>query len=635
MHYTDSESACDYFFLTDAPKLHILFRMPTFCSSNLTSLYSLCTHCPTMFDILELDNTVCSQLDLGSLAKCAQVSKKWNKVLAPFVWHTIPEDTKDGDWRELCQLVLEDFLQEQQRTRQEQLQRTRRSTRAATVSNKPPEPPKNTRPLPPLAKNGPLVRQVQCAAQLLTGLKRLQDSHDPYRTTEHANPTAQDLIRHLLQRCPNALMAFEMTNHHFNTPQTFRIALEILPRVTTLVVTAVYDGRKVFPVAKLKQVLATASHHLDSLAINTPGFRASRGGVTDSASSTSPEPMMTARPKKLKLQALLRSDCYQWLWRACDQVRELELEILAHKVFVDLVQGIHTSMPVLDTVIFSNYHRGGDYEVNDHQIAALLTAGIKGWKAVHCGSVARVGAQAVEALLQHTSTLEEFSVARVQGTPGLARILRSCPKLRMFKAMKATEHESAPVPKVSVADFVDWSLEAKALWTWRCKARLETLAIRIADFPLRMRVPQDDRRIGNQHNFEINQRVLQRLGGFRHLKVLRLGHREDADMQQVKCVRLTLEYGLDKLRYLRNLEELHIDNMDHHVTEEKEVEWMVAHWPKLQKISGLDRKSSANKWLRRNHPEIQRTFSRNQETVNKGASPRRSFQRGGPVIVVD
>jgi len=106
-------------------------------------------------------------------------------------------------------------------------------------------------------------------------------------------------------------------------------------------------------------------------------------------------------------------------------------------------------------------------------------------------------------------------------------------------------------------------------------------------------------------------------------------------MQQVNCVRLTLEYGLDKLRYLRNLEELYIDNMDHHVTEEKEVEWMVAHWPKLQKISGLDRKSSANKWLRRNHPEIQRTFSRNQETVNRGTSLRRSFQRGGPVILVD
>lgn len=589
-----------------------------------------------MFDISELDDIVCSQLELGSLAKCAQVSKKWNKVLAPFVWHIIPEDTKDGDWRKLCQLVLEDFLQEQQRTWQEQLQRTRRSTRAAMIARKLPEPPKNTRPPPSLAKNGPLVREVKCAAQLLTGMERLQDSHKPSKTNEYSNPTAQDLIRHFLQRCPNALMVFEMTNHHFNTPQTFRLALEILPRVHTLVVTAVYDGRKVFPVAKLKQVLATASHHLDSLAINTPGFRASRGGATDGASSARVlEPKMIARPKKLKLQALLRSDCYQWLWRACNQVQELELEILTHKVFVELVLGVHNSMPALDTVIFSNYCRGGDYEINDHHIAALLTAGTKGWKAVHCGTVARVGAQAVEALLLHASTLEEFSVARVQGTPGLVRILKSCPRLRMFKAMEATEHESASVPKVSADDFVDWSQEAKALQSWRCKTRLETLEIRIADFPLRVRVLQKDLRISDQHYFETHQRVLQRLGGLRNLKVLRLGHHEDVDMQQVNCVRLTMQGGLEKLRTLKNLEELHIDNMDHHVTEEKEVEWMVAHWPKMRTISGLDRKSSANKWLRKNHPEIQRIFPMPRQEVNEGPSQGRFLQRGGAVIVID
>ncbi|KFH68078.1 hypothetical protein MVEG_06808 [Podila verticillata NRRL 6337] len=588
-----------------------------------------------MFDISELDDIVCSQLELGSLAKCAQVNKKWNKVLAPFVWHIIPEDTKDGDWRKLCQLVLEDFLQEQQRTRQEQLQRTRRSTRAATIASQLPEPPKNIRPSP-LAKNGPLVREVKCAAQLLTGLERLQDSHQPSKRTEYSNPTAQYLTRHFLQRCPNALMVFEMTNHHFNTPQTFRLALEVLPRVHTLVITAVYDGRKVFPVAKLKQVLATTSSHLDSLTINTPGFRASRGGATDGASSARvPEPKMTARPKKLKLKALLRSDCCQWLWRACNQVQELELEILSHKVFRELVQGVHNSMPALDTVIFSNYRRGGDYEVNDHQIAALLAAGTKGWKAVHCGSVARVGTQAVEALLLHASTLEEFSVARVQGTPGLARILKSCPRLRMFKAMEATEHESASVPKVSADDFVDWSQESKALQSWRCKARLETLAIRITDFPLRVRVLQKDLRISDEHYFEIHQRVLQRLGGLRHLKVLRLGHREDVDMQQVNCVRLMMEYGLEKLRMLKNLEELHIDNMDHHVTEEKEVEWMVAHWPKMRTISGLDRKSSANKWLRKNHPEIQRIFPMPRQEVNGRASLGRFFQKGGPVIVID
>lgn len=79
-------------------------------------------------------------------------------------------------------------------------------------------------------------------------------------------------------------------------------------------------------------------------------------------------------------------------------------------------------------------------------------------------------------------------------------------------------------------------------------------------------------------------------------------------MKQFNCLRLTLEYGLDKLRRMKNMEELHIDNMDHRVTE-VEVQWMTEHWPKLRKVSGLDRKSNTSKWLKKHHPEIQQQTS--------------------------
>ncbi|KAG0037682.1 hypothetical protein BGZ82_002040 [Podila clonocystis] len=561
-----------------------------------------------MFDITELDHIVCSQLELGTQAKCAQVSKKWNKVLAPYVWRTIPEETKQRDWCEVCQLVLEDLLQERQHALQEQSPRTRQSTRTVKAARETPESHKNTRPPPsPLTKNGHLVHQVQCAAQVLTGLERILDWRGPYKSTGHSDLTAQDLVRHLLKCCPNALMTFEMTNEHFNAPQKYRLALEILPRVNTLVVSAIYDGRKVFPVAKLKQVLTTTSNHLESLSINTPSFRAYRGDPNGAKSSKNPEPRMTSRPKKLKLQALGKSDSYAWLWHACGHVQELEVEILANKVYTELVHAAQHSMPSLDTVTFSNYVRGGDYEVSDQQIASLLTSGTKSWKAVHFGTVARVGVQAMNAVLKHAATLEEFSVARVQGSPRLARVLQSCPKLRVFEAMAATEHDSSSAPKVPATDLIDWDQEAKALRRWRCKTRLETLAVRITDFPLQVRSLQGDRQAGDQHFVEIQQRVFQRLGGFRNLKVLQLGHSADMGMKQFNCA--TLEYGLDKMRGLKNLEELHIDNMDHRVTEVEEIEWMVKRWPKLRKVSGLDQKSNAYKWLKRHHPEIQQQTS--------------------------
>ncbi|KAG0341610.1 hypothetical protein BG000_008555 [Podila horticola] len=562
-----------------------------------------------MFDIPELDQKVCSQLDLGSLAKCAQVSKKWNRVVAPSVWHTIPEDTKHHDWRELCKLVLEDLLQERQHTQQEQSSRTRRSTRAVKATSEPSETLKNTRPSTGPLELGHHIRQVQCAAQLLTGLERILDAHGLYKSTEYSSLTAQDLVLHLLKRCPNALMAFEMTNEHFNTPQKYRLALEILPRVNALIATAIYDGRKVFPVTKLKQVLTTTSEHLESLTINAPSFRACRGSAANGAkSSKSSESKMTSQPKKLKLQALAKSDSYAWLWRACGHVQELELEILANKVYTELVEAVQHSMPSLDTVTFSNYVRGGDYEVNDQRVASLLAAGTKGWRAVHCGTVARVGVRAVDAVLQYTSTLEKFSVARVQGSPGLARVLWSCPKLRVFEAMAATELDGASVPKVPVADFIEWDQESEALHRWPCKARLEALAVRITDFPLRVRLLQDGVQARDRHLACIQQQVFQRLAQFKNLRVLQLGHRADVGMKQFNCLRLTLEYGLDKLRRIKNLEELHIDNMDHRVTE-VEFQWMVEHWSKLRKVSGLDQKSNASKWLKKHHPEIQQQTS--------------------------
>ncbi|KAG0084256.1 hypothetical protein BGZ92_010065 [Podila epicladia] len=558
-----------------------------------------------MFNIPELDSMVCSKLALDSLAKCAQVNKAWSRVLAPFVWHTIPEVIRYNAW--FCQQVLEDLLQERQYAQQKQSPRTRWSTRAVNGASGTSETPKNTRPSPsPLIKNGRFIHQVQCATMLLTGLERVLALYKPSESAENSRLTAKDLVRHFLERCPNALMVFEMTKEHFDVSQMYCLSLEILPRVDTLVVTAIYNSNKVFPVVRLKQVLTATSNHLESLTINTPSFRACIG-ATNAAKFTAKrlESEITSRPKKLKLLALVKSDSYTWLWHACGQVQELEVGILPNKVYAELVNAVQHSMPSLDTVTFCKYVRRDNYEENDQQIAFLVAAGTKGWKAVHCGPAARVGVQAVDAVLQHALTLEEFSVAKVQGSPGLARVLQSCPKLRVFKAMATTELDSGSVPSVPVADFIDWDQEAKALRRWKCKTRVETLAVRITDFPLRVRQLQGGVQEGDQRVIKIQQWVFQRLGQFRNLKVLQLGHSVDTRTKQFNSARLTLEHGLEKLLRLKKLEELHIYNMDHHVIEKEEVRWMVEHWPKLRKVIGLYRESNAYRWLKRRHPEIQ------------------------------
>lgn len=260
-------------------------------------------------------------------------------------------------------------------------------------------------------------------------------------------------------------------------------------------------------------------------------------------------------------------------------------------------------MPSLDTVKFGS--SGRDPLYNDEKVARILASGTKGWKAVHCGSVACVGPQAIAAVLKHAATLEEFSVIRVQVSTDITRILKSSPKLRTFEAIDELEYSNSLELGVSGSDFVDWDEEAKVFRPWSCKDTLETLAIKIIN------VPHWDYQFtysgpgGVLDFFKIQQKVCERIGTFTNLKALQLAPKSYRSRKQHACVHLSLDSGLDKLASVKKLEKLHINNMGHRVTQVQEVEWMVEHWPKLWRLDGLDRDSKAYKWLKENHPEIQ------------------------------
>ncbi|KAG0028475.1 hypothetical protein BGZ82_008416 [Podila clonocystis] len=114
-----------------------------------------------MFDITKLDDMVRALLDRTTLARGAQVNKKWNKIFAPFVWKTIPKSMTRKGWRDFRKLVLEDYQQEQQRQKQTRLQQ-------------------GTPPLLDADRSFIDVEDAQSRSRTsLAGLKKLEELHIP------------------------------------------------------------------------------------------------------------------------------------------------------------------------------------------------------------------------------------------------------------------------------------------------------------------------------------------------------------------------------------------------------------------------------------------------------------------------
>ncbi|KAF9151280.1 hypothetical protein BG015_006870 [Linnemannia schmuckeri] len=82
---------------------------------------------------------------------------------------------------------------------------------------------------------------------------------------------------------------------------------------------------------------------------------------------------------------------------------------------------------------------------------------------------------------------------------------------------------------------------------------------------------------------------------------------------QYSCLPLSLDSGLDLMSELKELRELNIEQMAHRIGLE-EVQWMVANWPKLNRIIGLNVKDEtieAVEWLKKERPWIELPESRN------------------------
>lgn len=116
--------------------------------------------------------------------------------------------------------------------------------------------------------------------------------------------------------------------------------------------------------------------------------------------------------------------------------------------------------------------------------------------------------------------------------------------------------------------------------------------------------------IAQQESHALQRRILRQLGQLTHLRILRLGssghdwdspHHMRLEMEledirtimvvdefvQTTCLELSLASGVDELAGLKDLETLDVTKLVHRIGM-AEVQWMVANWPKLKSIPGLE-----------------------------------------------
>ncbi|KAG0037680.1 hypothetical protein BGZ82_002038 [Podila clonocystis] len=238
-----------------------------------------------MFDILELDEMLCLQLDRKALLQCAKVINQWNDAAIPFIWQTIPL----WGWDKLREHVLEDYLQEQYLLEQQ-----------LSLEYQPPQPPaKKPQQSRSSKKQPPRLERWQKPDHLAL----TSQSNVP----EYSIPSALDLARHFHKRCPNALFDFEMTLEFFTSDELFDFALTtILPKANALSISG-DDGdddesRIPIPFSKLQRALAAASSdHLYSLSLSIPKNQFVLESDAEGSTDITHEFNVTARPKCLKI----------------------------------------------------------------------------------------------------------------------------------------------------------------------------------------------------------------------------------------------------------------------------------------------------------------------------------------------
>ncbi|KAF9923743.1 hypothetical protein FBU30_006203 [Linnemannia zychae] len=326
---------------------------------------------------------------------------------------------------------------------------------------------------------------------------------------------------------------------------------------------------------------------------------------------------------------------------SCQNLRRLEIGIptaVAIELLTNALKG--GLLPSLTELQMNNSHY--DYtKLKARLYSDLITSNRTGWRFLDLPPLLSIAATA---LVSHClSTLEHLYIMGLSSVH-MRQILSSSPKLVSFVTLQDWAPSEAPGPEegqMSAVDFIDLDPVTERPRIWQCESTLKTLAVKITGIP-RPDVSKTFHGFLRQRNVvkeafpgqgvKLQCLVYERLARFTQLEELELGNEDrtkenleqyvntaDGCVQvyndtrfQYECVDLSLVHGLGQLSSLRKLRLFNFMRMATTVGIE-EIQWMVEHWPKLERINGLDSWNSERKaarWLAKERPLIKSTSYR-------------------------
>ncbi|KAG0053136.1 hypothetical protein BGZ83_001608 [Gryganskiella cystojenkinii] len=311
------------------------------------------------------------------------------------------------------------------------------------------------------------------------------------------------------------------------------------------------------------------------------------------------------------------------LLRQCSQLRTVWVDIFKDTTLEQLASTLTSACPLITEISLQCMTARPQ---DDARIAEVIQASKIGWKNLSLSFFHGLGPLSTAALLKHSASLESLVLEECDGfgSDEVQAILSSCPNLRILRAMTSNGSHFTSTVYLDAREMIDSP--------WICH-KLEELKLEITGFARPdQKIDQYDNPLtgplhdGTIQGFDLQQLVYKQLGELRRLKVLWLGHdKQDLDDEenyfplpdgrfkyidpevQHTCLEFSLKSGLALLAGLKDLRSLNLDRMKTRIGL-GEIQWMVAQWPKLERIIGLviqgDPVPKHVQWLYDNRPDI-------------------------------
>ncbi|KAG0334126.1 hypothetical protein BG000_008601, partial [Podila horticola] len=464
-----------------------------------------------------------------------------------------------------------------------------------------------------LSRYGHCIRKIP---NMCTVLQYLQVP-DEYADCEQRQ-ISYELASHFLDQCPNLRFHHvDVCQYHIDSDELFLLMTKhIIPATQHLSIglSESVNCSTHLTTAALQLILSSTSDRLESLRLKISLLDGSIQEVkpTDQAEFHKPEQgrlkvkkvhefavdnNILGFPGVKTLKELRIEQCtfsiqaheiWRQLWGQCSQIESLVIGEVCEEVLENLPMGISNSMPRLRNIYFQTDDPATEHELDDATVAKILSAGKRGWTAIHFDVNAVVGSAVLNALAQHYSTLEDLCFVQKVDSNALIPILVACPNLRELVTIDSEAILPIVLPEITAERFIDQDPWTYSLRPWACEGTLKKLKVRIIEVP-----PV----VGCSST--VQKKVYERLARLENLEVLWLGHQpqivlgentlDDTLIRQETCLDMTLTSGLGKLDRLKNLSELNLSGMGHGLDNKVEAEWMAKHWPKLAVVSGLDK----------------------------------------------